>query len=56
MQIFLRDGHLAGNIETQYILHKKSIHEQFDIFATWGQSDPRQAVYRVDSIASPPIL
>lgn len=53
MQIFLREGHIAENIQANYMIHKQLSHGQFDIFSTWGQSDPRQAVYRVDNIVSP---
>jgi hypothetical protein len=53
MQIFLRENHDAGNIRANYLIHKKIDHQQFDIFSTWWQSDPRQATYRVDSVVSP---
>lgn len=35
MQIFLRENHTAENIEAQYLVYKKTAHQQFDIFATW---------------------
>jgi len=53
MQIFLRDSHTAENIEAQCLIHKKTAHQQFDIFTTWWQSDSWQAQYRVDSIVPP---
>ena len=53
MQIFLRQNHTFENIESEYMIHKKTDHEQFDIFSLWGQSDPQLATYRVDSIPQP---
>lgn len=53
MQIFLRQNHTFENIEAEYMIHKKTDHEQFDIFSVWGQSDPQLAKYRVDSILQP---
>lgn len=35
MQIFLRDGHTPQNIEAQYLIHRNSDHQQFDIFSGW---------------------
>ena len=35
------------------MIHKKTDHEQFDIFALWGKSDAKLAQYRVDSILQP---
>jgi hypothetical protein len=35
MQIFLRENHTAESIEAQYMIHKKTAHQQFDIFSTW---------------------
>lgn len=50
MQIFLRYGNTPGNLQGQYIIDKKTSHKQFDIFSTWGESDPEQAQYRIDSM------
>lgn len=35
MQIFLRDTHTPNSIDLQYLIHKDSDHQQFDIFSTW---------------------
>ncbi len=53
MQIFLRENHAFSEIQANYIIDKKRSHKQFDIYATFGHNDPRQAQYRVDSILEP---
>jgi hypothetical protein len=35
MQIFLRQNHMFENIDAEYLIHKKTDHEQFDIFSQW---------------------
>lgn len=52
MQIFLRESHFPDEAQIQYVIHDKQDHQQFDIFSTWWQSDPKLAKYRIDSILS----
>ncbi len=53
MQIFLRQIHTPNTINAHYIIDQKNDHKQFDVYTSWGQSDPIHASYRVDSMQIP---